>query len=211
MDSDPQNNQKPWQWLISSQTRMVGLVLLILAFVLLLGLMVLVSQKSTKKKAETSTAQASPRLTPSPFPNPTASWETVSKRDFSLKIPPGGKTSYKETVNGASGSAVFRVDLDPQKEATQQAGLAIEVSKGVDISQKEYLKSLTDPKKRLITKPIDILIGGNKGYEFYFEETYDSKAIKIRVIEFSTETKHYVLSAPLDSQSETILSTLNLK
>lgn len=173
---------------------------------------------------------------PASLPNPTKEWELVSKKDFSVKISPSASIAYyKENINGASGSAMLRISLDSQ-EATQ-SGLVIEITKKdppfkimpivdssssdlpVDLSKQAYLLNLNNPNIRIITKPIDILIGGFKGYEFYLEGSevkgyFGSSSFKkgkIRIIEFSTNDKHYVLIGSLDPQVETILSTLIMK
>ncbi len=235
MDSD-NNSISFWQQLKSSPTKKVGLILLVLALMLLLGLMVIISQKSTKKTTPANIPQAnlnsqSKLSTQSPLPDPTKDWQLVSKKDFSLKIPPNAMTVSKENINGASNSAFLRVILDP-KEATQTAVL-IEVTQknpplqiipdpppaGIDLSKQAYILNLNNPNIKIITKPIDILIGGFKGYEFYLEGSevkgyFGSSSFKkgkIRIIEFSTNDKHYVLISSLDSQIETILSTITIK
>lgn len=206
------------QWPALSQTKMVGLILLILALALFLSLMVLVSQKSFKKKAVTTIPPASPIIQNSPIPDPTKDWRLISEKDFSLKVPP--KAMTVENIKQASESAWLKVILNPQ-EATQ-AGLVVEVSKkntSASSDKQLYLINSENPNIRMITKPIDILIGGFKGYEFYLEGSevkgyFGSSSFKkgkIRIIEFSTNDKHYVLIGSLDPQIETILSTITIK
>src|SRR3989338_4747953 len=91
-----------------------------------LALMVLISLKTTSKNKVANLPQATPntqalqdKSIPSPLPDPTKDWEVISKKDFSLKIPPGAKIIYKENIQKASNSAWLQVILDPEKDATQ--------------------------------------------------------------------------------------------
>ncbi len=129
---------------------------------------------------------------------------------------------FKERVNNATGSAFLELRLDPQKEASAQGVLVIEVKDKNTPSgdQQIYLFNLATPTtKTVITKPIDILIGGNKGYEFYLESSgikgflssYQSILGKNRVIQFSKEGKDYLIFSPMEDPFQLILNTLTFK
>lgn len=220
MDSDTNspNTNKPWQWLMSSPTRMVGLVLLVLALVLLLALMVLVSQKSPKKKAAISTPQSSPTILPTSIPDPTANWTTLTNTNgYKIKYPPGSQLI--PTLPQASSSATLQITSDQSTIAIEVADQKKTLKETVDlIRQKNATSSVSIKINKVITKPISILIGGNEGYEWYLESnglvgissTYPSRLGKNRVVEFDKNNKHYLIFSTLEQKGEQLLSTLYL-
>lgn len=240
MDSNNQTDtNKPWQWLMSSPTRMVGLTLLVLALVLLLALMVLVSQKSPKKKVEVNIPQPSPTILPTLLPDPTKDWKTHIHPDgFSFKFPPRAKVVGLLNEDLGRGSDIYsprvRVVLVPDQPSEDQPALVVDVidkkEPAYKLKDKIFGKSLKEVVDldyqmvstssatiKMITKPIEILIGGNKGYEYYFEgseyrgltKKYLIKKGKNRVINFERNNNFFIIFASLDDRIEQVLSTLS--
>jgi len=223
--SNPRNDSGGlWQWLTQSQTRMVGLILLVLAFTLFLALMVLLSQKSFKKKAEINIPQATPTTQttqntlpalPSPAPDQTINWTQLTNANgFKIKYPPGSIIS--PNLPQATTSATLQI-------ASDKSTLAVEV-----VSRKEPLKELVNLLReknattsagvkvnKVLTKPISILYGGNEGYEWYLESdglngftsVYHTRMGKNRVIQFNKNNKHYLIFSSFNDQGEQLLST----
>lgn len=212
-----------WQWLTQSNTRVVGVFMLGLAFVLLLGLVVIVtSQKSTKKKVEATIPQASPTasqpgsISQIPFPSPTSDltkdWQSIQNNNgFKFKYPP--KSKVLPSLNEATSSSHIQV------VATDSATLAVWVS-AKDKPLLDTVNLLRDKNKdqNILTKPISILIAGYEGYEWYFKgdkfttptQTLPIKEGKNRVIQFNKNNTHYIVLSTFDDTGEQLLSTLIL-
>lgn len=244
---DSSNSNKPWLWLTASPTRIMGLILLTLALVLLLALMVLVSQKSAKKKVEISTPQASPiqnpqnkfSSSPSAIPDPTKDWKTHIHPDgFSFKFPLGADVVGLLNEGLGRGSDIYsprvRMVLVPDQPSADQPALVVDVinkdEPAFKLKDKIFGKSLKEVANldyqmtatssatiKMITKPIEILISGNKGYEYYFEgsgykgltKKHLVKTGKNRVIIFERNNKFFIIFASLDEKIEQVLSTLS--
>lgn len=123
----------------------------------------------------------------------------------------------------------LNLGLDKNKKFTDQETLGIEVYQNPDIRYaKNPIKDFTDSlyqknstasgTKRMITKPIEILINGVTGYEYYLESSgflsaqtkFESITGKNRVIQFYKNNKHYIIFSSLDSQMEQVLKTLEI-
>ncbi len=217
-----------WQWLTQSNTRMVGVILLIAAFSLFLALMVLLSQKSTKKKVEATIPQASPITSqpsqlnqipvPTPTPDSTMNWTSLTNSNgFKIKYP--AKAKVLPSLTEATSSSHLQII------ATDSATLAVEVLDKNNPSIKD--KSLLDivnlirdknKDQNILTRPISILYGGNEGYEWYFKgdkfttltQVLTVKDTKYRVIEFNKGSKHYLIFSSFDDSGGGLLSTLRL-
>lgn len=213
-----------WQWLTQSPTRMVGLILLVLAVVLLLTLMVLVSSKSTKKKVEISIPQASPTILPTLLPDPTQNWLTLTNTNgYKVKYPSEAviTTSFNKE---ASRAASVRIVTNPsEKIPNLQNAVGIEVmhkdtggsipglgNSLKEVTDKQFLSDQSPNTTKAITKPIEILIAGNQGYEYYLEKYPQGKPVKVRVIIFEYKNKYFIITATLDTQTELVLNTLIL-
>lgn len=210
---------KPWQWLMASSTRMVGLILLVLALVLLLALTVLISQQSSKKKVAANIPQASPVVpSPSSIPDPTAKWTTLTNiNGFKIKYPPGSQLN--PALPQASSSASLHITSDQSTLAIEVTDQKKTLKETLDlIRQKNATSSAHIQINKIITKPISILIGGIEGYEWYLESngltgittTFTSGLGKNRVIEFYKNNKHYLIFSTLDERGEQLLSTIYL-
>lgn len=232
--STPPRNDKGgltaiWQWLMESNTRVMGVFMLGLALVLLLGLVVIVtSQKSTKKKAEATIPQASPTTSqpaqisqipaPSLTPNLTKDWQSIQNSNgFKFKYPP--KSKILPSLSEATSSSRIQVI------ATDSATLAVEVldKNNPSVKDKPLLDIVnlirdTNKDQQILTKPISILIAGYEGYEWYFTgdkfititQTLSVKDAKNRVIQFDKNNMHYIILSTFDDMGEQLLSTLNI-
>lgn len=193
-----------WQWLTSSQTRLVGIVLLILAFIMFLALMVLISPKATKNKVAVNTPKPNP--VSSPLPDLTKDWKTVSFAQISLKIPPEATTSTK-----------IKDKLSSLQIIASNSSKPILIIESFDHPDNLYQKNPSSSATlKMITKPIEILIGGVEGFEYYFEgesfagfeTTYPVDKTKHRVIQFDKGSKAFVIFSNLNPASEQILNTI---
>lgn len=212
-----------WQWVTQSNTRLTGFLMLGVAFVLLLGLVVIVtSQKSTKKKVETTIPQTSPAAgqpaqisqipLPSPAPDLTKNWQSIDNiNGFKLKYPP--KSKILPSLNEAASSSHIQII------ATDSATLTVWVSVK-DKPLLDVVNLIRDKNKdqNILTKPISILYGGYEGYEWYFKgdkftsltQTLSIKDGKNRVIQFNKNNTHYIILSTFDDTGEQLLSTLRL-
>lgn len=230
-----QNKTNIITWFISSPPRVVGLILLVLALVLMLSLLVLVSSKKPTSKPETNIPQATPttqNILSSPLPDPTKDWETLSKiPEFTIKYPKDSKIrlypqDYPDLAKQVMVKGSFvQIALPKPAEASKSSTLVIEVTPPATGSaspasyERNSINSKTNHVKTNITKPIEILIGGNKGYEYYIEskgfagflDFYNATPGKYRVIDFIKEGKQYLIFNSLNQQTEQILNTLTFK
>lgn len=212
-----------WQWLTQSNTRVAGVFMLGLAFVLILGLIVIItSQKSTKKKLEATIPQASPTTdqssqisqipVPSPTPDLTKDWQSIQNSNgFKLKYP--AKAKILPSLQEATSSSHV------QLIATDSATLIVEVSVK-DKPLLDIVNLIRDKNKdqNILTKPISILIAGYEGYEWYFKgdkfttltQFLSIKDAKNRVIQFNKNNTHYIILSTFDDMGEQLLSTFRL-
>lgn len=212
-----------WQWFTQSSTRMAGVFMLGLAFVLILGLIViLTSQKSTKKKGEATIPQAGPTTSQpaqisqipisSPTPDLTKDWQSIQNSNgFKLKYP--AKAKVLPSLSEATSSSRIQVI------ATDSATLTVEVSV-TDKPLLDIVNLIRDKNKdqQILTKPISILIAGYEGYEWYFKgnkfttttQTFSVKDAKNRVIQFNKNNTHYIILSTFYNIGEQLLSTFRL-
>lgn len=224
----PRNDERNiWQWLTQSPTRMAGLILLSLAFVLLLALMVIISQRPVKKEGGTNIPQANsivqppqnnlPSLPPIPKPAPvdTKNWNNlVNNNGFSFKYPK--EATLSGYVGTATASATIQIN-------TGESVLGVEIFDKIPSLSVEKAVELTRAKnasssatQKILTKPIAILFAGNKGYEWYLESskfygtsvTFNSRQGRNRVVQFEKGDKSYILFTTFDDIGEQLLSTL---
>ncbi|MBI2018315.1 hypothetical protein HYS96_01275 [Candidatus Daviesbacteria bacterium] len=222
-----------WQWLNQSPTRLTGIILLGLSFVLFLALMVIISQKNISKKTVSNTPYPSPAAQlkqnilsplPSPKPDVTLNWTVLTNiYGFQIKYPSGSKLTpvlpqaySSATLQITSAASTLALDIVDKNNPIIKGKSLKEI---VDlIREKNATSSANITVKKVLTKPILILYGGNEGYEWYLESsgligldaTYTSKLGKNRIIEFDKNNKHYLIFTSFDDLGEQLLSTLNI-
>lgn len=202
-----------WQWLTASNTRVAGVFMLGLAFILILGLIVIItSQKSTKKKVAATIPQSSQIPIPSPTPDLTKDWQSIDNiNGFKVKYP--AKSTILPSLSEATSSSRIQII------ATGSATLAVEVLTK-DKPLLDIVNLIRDKNKdqQILTKPISILIAGYEGYEWYFQgdkfttltQTLSVKDSKNRVIQFNKNNTHYIILSTFDDTGEQLLSTIRL-
>lgn len=222
LQMDSNKIRELWLWLTESQTRLVGLILLILAFALFLALMVLISQKPINKKPQlypaTKTSQNNlPVRAPISTPVDTTNWHNlVNNNGFSFKYP------KEATISGylgtATSSAAVQVNMGESVLAVETFSKmsALSLEKIVELTRQKNASSSANQK--ILTRPISILFAGNRGYEWYLESSrffgnytnFTSRPGRNRVIQFEKGDKLYIIFTTFDDSGEQLLSTFRL-
>lgn len=228
------NTQEPtesklniWQWVTQSNTRITGIFLLGLAFVLILSLIVLITSQNSPKKEETTTipetdsdqvSQLTQPFLPSPTPDQTTNWETLKNTNgFTIKYPEGSKLT--PSLPQATQSAGLQVTSDESTIAVEVTAKKASLNEAVNsLREKNSTSSANIKVNKILTKPISILYGGNEGYEWYLESNglnatitiFLSKMGKNRVIQFEKNNKHYLIFTSFNDIGEQLLSTFSL-
>jgi len=204
-----------WRWLTESNTRVAGVFLLGMAFVLILGLIALItSQKPVRSKKEITI----PQPTPSPTLDQNSTWTEISNSNgFKLKYSTG--STLNPTLPQATQSASLQITSINSTLAVEVTDKKQSLKEAVERLREKNATSSADIKvNKILTKPISILYGGNEGYEWYLESnglaglnlTFSSRLGKNRVIQFEKGNKHYLIFSSFDKEGEQILSTLRL-
>lgn len=219
-----------WQWILDHQFPVLGTILIIIIAVsgIILILLPKQPQQITNKTNQTPSSKSLPsnkqNVSSSPTPDITTSWNTFTNNNgISVKYPKDGKVLPDLKV--AASASSLQIVPDANKQPSQQSTLGTEVLSGKDtlITGKTLLAvvDLVRSKNstvKILTKPIGILFGGNKGYEWYFTgstfngiaSSFISKEGKHRVIQFEKDNKHFIILSTFDDQGERLLSTFKL-
>lgn len=215
-----------WFWLTGSSTRMLGLILLTLGFILLMVLILIMSQRSVEPKVDINLPEPSPVVPVSPNDissltssesSDTANWNNlINDNGFTFKYPK--EATFSGYTLTATSSAAVQVNIGESVLGIETLDKISSLSLETVVELVRQKNASSSATQKILTKPISILFAGNKGYEWYLESSkfygnytnFTSRPGKNRVVQFKKGDKSYIIFTTFDGGGDQLLSTFRL-